>query len=605
MINEYRPDIDGLRTIAVFSVLFFHASFLPLGYLGVDIFFVISGFLITKIIWSEIQQNTFTISRFYERRIRRIIPMVVLILLCSFFIGYFFMLPDDFENLSQSIIATTFFSNNILIYLTSGYWNIANEYKPLLHTWSLGVEEQFYFVYPIILLILAKFTKKNSKAIVLLVFLILVSLLSNFIIKNPTFNFFSVTSRFWQLSLGGLITLIDIQKIKNNNKVFFNLVSNIVLAGLIGVLFIQSDIFFNKSGIVPNIIVCAFTAIIIALNSSWGLSKILRFQPIVFLGKLSFSIYLWHQLLYVLLRINTLETPSLYQYLICIGLTIILSFFSYTLVENYFRKKDNISRNKLYITLSLFTILTLALSFTVYLRAGVVKDYPELDMYANVNHSAGEQAQYNDRIYKLDKEFVTTNNHKNVLVIGNSYGRDFINMLYESKIQDTINISYIYAVNYNYAKYSDRINAADLIIVGAPTLKEDGKYVIEEDGFIKMLNEIKQKNKDKQFLFLGVKNFGKNSNVFFNKYDKNSRCKVRIDMQEGYYELNNALSVKLGDEYINLVNLIKDTNNKIPVFTNDCKLISQDCEHLTKAGAQYMGSLLLNDLSFRKKLFMP
>src|SRR5690349_7687321 len=150
---QFRKDIQGLRALAVIVVIIFHLGFLPNGYLGVDVFFVISGFLIIGIINKDFINGTYSIKDFYVRRFRRIIPLVLLTGLVALILGTYFMLPDDLENLSQSIIATNFFSNNILQLITvRNYWDIMNEYKPLMHTWSLGVEEQFYIVIPFLFL---------------------------------------------------------------------------------------------------------------------------------------------------------------------------------------------------------------------------------------------------------------------------------------------------------------------------------------------------------------------------------------------------------------------------------------------------------------------
>ena len=161
MTNKYRTDIDGLRAIAVISVILFHLKYISNGYLGVDVFFVISGYLITSIIYKEVESNSFSILKFYEKRIRRIIPLVLFTSFVAFILGLFFMLPDDLENLSQAVFASNFSVNNILMRITSSdYWAIKNDYKPLMHTWSLGIEEQFYLFYPFIFFFLKG--KKSS-----------------------------------------------------------------------------------------------------------------------------------------------------------------------------------------------------------------------------------------------------------------------------------------------------------------------------------------------------------------------------------------------------------------------------------------------------------
>lgn len=160
---NYRPEIDGLRALAILPVIFFHLGFnlFSGGFLGVDIFFVISGYLITYIIIIEIKEKRFSLVLFYERRARRILPALFLIMFLSSVVGYFLMLPDAYQNFGQSLVSTTLFSNNIFSIITSDYWDLTSEFKPLLHTWSLGVEEQYYFLIPLILLMIHNFLKKK------------------------------------------------------------------------------------------------------------------------------------------------------------------------------------------------------------------------------------------------------------------------------------------------------------------------------------------------------------------------------------------------------------------------------------------------------------
>lgn len=200
---NYRPEVDGLRAVAVTSVLLFHAGFETFsgGFVGVDIFFVISGYLITSIILGELQKGTFSLIHFYERRFRRILPALYVVILFTIVVGWFTLLPDEYKNLGQSVVATTLYTNNMLLGLTSGYWDLASQFKPLLHTWSLGVEEQYYAVVP--LLLLCVWRRKGLLGIGLL-FLIVLSLgfACYFVHLSPSWAFYLLPTRFWELALG-------------------------------------------------------------------------------------------------------------------------------------------------------------------------------------------------------------------------------------------------------------------------------------------------------------------------------------------------------------------------------------------------------------------
>jgi peptidoglycan/LPS O-acetylase OafA/YrhL len=205
----YRKDIDALRAISVIAVIFFHLGFLNNGYLGVDVFFVISGYLITSIIKDEINKGQFSFWKFYERRIRRILPALSFTVVAALIFGYYWMLPDDLENLAQSVIASNLSINNVLMLITSAdYWAVKNDYKPLMHTWSLGIEEQFYLIYPLIIFYLSKW-----KDTFLLLFLVIISVLSVslFLFYGSTAaRFYLLPYRFFELALGGIFAITNV-----------------------------------------------------------------------------------------------------------------------------------------------------------------------------------------------------------------------------------------------------------------------------------------------------------------------------------------------------------------------------------------------------------
>ena len=168
---NYRPEIDGLRAIAILPVIFYHAGIEIFngGYVGVDIFFVVSGYLITTIILKELDEGKFSIINFYERRIRRIIPALFAVMFVSIIFAYFLLLPNDIKDFSQSLVAVSTFVSNILFWRESGYFDTSSELKPLLHTWSLAVAEQFYLVFPILLITIWNFGRKKVFWLILLI----------------------------------------------------------------------------------------------------------------------------------------------------------------------------------------------------------------------------------------------------------------------------------------------------------------------------------------------------------------------------------------------------------------------------------------------------
>lgn len=204
---KYRAEIDGLRAVAVIPVILFHAGFEHFsgGFIGVDVFFVISGYLITMIILSEKEQGTFSLVNFYERRARRILPALFFVMLVSLPFAWLWLLPSDMADFSQSLMAVSFFSSNILFWKETGYWGTDNELKPLLHTWSLAVEEQYYILFPLFLMLMWRFRKRwiFGSLIVIATLSLLVSQWGAY--NRPTANFFLLPTRGWELAIGACI----------------------------------------------------------------------------------------------------------------------------------------------------------------------------------------------------------------------------------------------------------------------------------------------------------------------------------------------------------------------------------------------------------------
>lgn len=570
----YRHDIDGMRAIAVLAVFVFHCGYLPSGYLGVDIFFVISGYLITKIIYFKSLTNDFSIKEFYIRRIRRIIPLVSFFGVITLLVGVLTMLPDDLENLAQSVIATNFFSNNILQYLTTAnYWDVVNEFKPLMHTWSLGIEEQYYFFYPFIFLF---FRGKALKFILPILIILTIFSLGIYSISTDTAGiFYLIPARFFELSLGGIGAVV-FQK-----RVIVTKYRLLLLIPLIILLVVNLPSYLEIISI-PIIVILTLFLLVSTSSKKSIPTLVLENQLMIGIGKISFSLYMWHQVILAFSRYFLYQELNFKVISGIFILTIILSILTYYIIEQPFRNKSKVGVKALLISLSAVTLISSFASFYIYANAGVIKDVPELSIAKNEG-VRGMHARYNDQVSQFNKPFNPDDNYK-ILVVGNSFARDWVNVLLESEFRDVIHISYLEPTVNPIEDFKERIPQADMIFWSTLLKSEMDTEILDIIDFSKTW-------------CVGTKNFGTNNGIFYNNKGIDY-CHQRTKMEDYYYEFNEQLKNEWDDKYIDLVGLTIDENGTVPVFTPDCKFISQDCRHLTQSGAQYFAELLENQPDF-------
>ncbi len=362
---QYRKEIDGLRAIAVMPVIFFHGDLFGVtgGYIGVDIFFVISGYLITSIILEEIEGNRFSILNFYERRARRILPALSFILIFTTITAFILMPANLLKSYSQSLVSVVTFSSNVFFYLTSGYFSTASDEKPLLHTWSLAVEEQYYIFFPVLLSILWFMGKKR---IALFISLLSVAslLLSQYLSGKQAVdaNFYLIFSRAWELFAGSLLAIIGIQHFSITKS------GKDILGALGLALIIYSIFYFNKQTPFPSVytlVPVIGTVLIIAFSDrTTVIGRLLANKLFVGIGLISYSLYLWHQPLFAFLRMKTVGEPSEYMFITATVVAFILSIFSYKYIETPFRNKKNITRKQIFqfSTASISVFLLIGLS---------------------------------------------------------------------------------------------------------------------------------------------------------------------------------------------------------------------------------------------------
>lgn len=417
---KFRKDINGLRAIAVISVVLFHfnSSWLPGGFAGVDVFFVISGFLMTSIIFKKVDYNTFSLKGFYLARANRLIPALSMLCLTLAILGWFYLLPIDYLELGKNITSSVLFISNITYWLDSGYFSPDSHENWLLHTWSLSAEWQFYIIYPIIIIALKKLFNADyvKRTLVLLTIIGFVfSAIVSHLMPNP--SYFLLPTRAWEMMLGGLIALYPISLNNQNRKKL----------SLLGLTLITVSFFvISKENIWPGylaLIPTAGTALVILAN--YDSNKILNGLAFQKLGAWSYSIYLWHWPVYVFIYTSSLNENTLVL-LIGISASILLGFCSYKYVEGYNFDTNKLSKNQFFTNKPIqFSILLSILGSLVYVNDGLSMRIDDSIKEKNVDAIQAVNDWYfpNKNATVANKEVVVIDGvtDKNILFIGASH----------------------------------------------------------------------------------------------------------------------------------------------------------------------------------------
>jgi len=370
MIN-YRSEIDGLRALAIIPVILFHAGipFLSGGFIGVDVFFVISGYLITHLLLIENSTDSFSLVNFYIRRIRRLLPALFFMLLCITPFAWMWLLPTQLQEYSLSVIAAVTFLANMFFYLKTGYFSSDIDEKPLIHTWSLAVEEQFYIFFPLFLFFTWRLLKNHLTTLLILLFIVSFLLAESLSRIYPELNFYLMPTRMWELLAGSLCALYLFK-----NK---TIPSNLILSAIGLLLIIASYFLIDKTFRFPSyytIPVVLGTSLVILYSQNNLVGSLLSLRAMVAVGLVSYSAYLWHQPLFALTRVKALAEPSLALMLGLGVLSIIIGGFSWKFIEQPFRKKSNkqfIISNKITVSAAvLFSCLFIGMGAIGHLKKG-------------------------------------------------------------------------------------------------------------------------------------------------------------------------------------------------------------------------------------------
>lgn len=335
---QYLPFVDGLRAVAVLAVIFYHAGLgIGGGYVGVDVFFVISGYLITGLILKELDAGKFHITEFWERRVRRILPALAVVVAASLAAGWCLFFPQDFKELGRSVLALAAFVSNVYFYFGEGYFAPGAEVKPLLHTWSLAVEEQFYLLFPFLLLAVWRNSRRRLIPLLLILGAVSFGLSIDFSYAHPRANFYLLPSRAWELLTGGLLAALPARPAARP------WICEAASLGGLGAVF-AAVILYSSHTRFPGLsaaLPCFGTAAIIWSNGSalTGAGRLLAARPLVFIGKISYSLYLWHWPVLVYYQYWMLGPVPAVQRLLLLVLSGLLAAWSWKFVETPVRKR--------------------------------------------------------------------------------------------------------------------------------------------------------------------------------------------------------------------------------------------------------------------------
>lgn len=546
--NIYRPEIDGLRAFSILIVIIFHLNeeFLPSGFIGVDIFFVISGFLVSSIIYEKISSGYFNIFQFWLNRIRRIIPAIFFLIIIVNLIGAFVLLPNDYFDLGRSTLSQLFFLSNIYFFLKTGYFDLPIANKPLLNLWSLSIEEQYYLIAPLIIILL--FNKKFFKSFIVLIFILSFVLCIIYSQDNSLYAFFLLPFRIWEFTLGTILLYCCI-KLKNLNIYFSTIIS---LAGII--LLLISLVIISPNSFYPSyyaFLPCIATFLIILSNykNKNFFGKILSFKFFVFIGLISYSIYLWHWPIITYYKYIKIEEIHFYDYLILITLIFLVSFLAYYFFENPIRKKKILTSNYSFLSLLAFLFLFIFVTSTyVILKKGVPERYKD-EFLLTYNLSSKIQKsncefQYIDNL-KFCVKTNTKINSNTYLIWGDSHAQMLL------PIFDKLKLDYIY---YDCHPIINAYNSSEYSNLASSRCYNSNKYLI---------NYLNTNKINKIFIasfwteFLEKKEYkmqgaGQKQNLYSNFEIKSKN----IDDSKKVFK----------KEFINTINLLLDNNFKISIF---------------------------------------
>ena len=592
--GSYRPEIDGLRAIAVVAVILFHARVPGFagGFLGVDIFFVISGYLITGIICRDLAAGRFSLGYFYERRIRRILPALNITMLLCILPAWYLMLPDDLENFGQSLVATSLFANNVLLSFTTDYFGLTAEFKPLVHSWSLGVEEQYYLFVPLILWAAYRLGRRMPALTIALATLLSFAFCLYLSARSPVANFYLPWSRVWALGVGGLVALAE-PRLRAQILARPHLADALAAIGLL--LALAPLLLISEGTGMPDartLAPVAGVALLLLFARTGGVTgKLLAFRPLVGLGLISFSLYLYHQPVFAFVRIARLDEPSPWALLAFLPLIVALAYLSWRWVERPFRDRRRRFSHVL-IMVGATTIVAVGAGAAFHFTSGFHRDWPEFAV-ADPTYGPDQNRAYIEGVAPFRRtDLPDTAERSRLLVLGDSFASDFINMARENHYLDgkAVMLAAVPVCGEPSPRALANVARADLIVISYNLRPRDVPCLVTLRDRLQPLSR-------NRIAIVGPKSFGWNNNAVM-RLPADERYSYRALPLADTIAANQAAHAALGEDYVDLLAMLDNGDGRVPVFTPERKFISQDRWHVTQPGAAYVGAILLRHPAF-------
>jgi peptidoglycan/LPS O-acetylase OafA/YrhL len=611
---KYRPEIDGLRALAVVPVILFHAEFdlFSGGFVGVDIFFVISGYLITTIILEDIELKKFNIINFYERRARRILPPLFFIVLVTLVFSVIFLPPHALKNVGQSVFSISLFLSNFFFYIETDYFANTSKLAPLLHTWSLSIEEQFYILFPFVLLLIKSFSQ-FIKFVIILVILIFSLIASEWLVKiDSQFSFFMPFTRFWEIMTGSLLA-ISRGSWGRINSVFVK--ETLSLVGFVIILF--CIFFYNKQTIFPGYnaippVLGTALLIMFAIKDSF-ISRLLAGKLLVSTGLISYSLYLSHHVVFALSRNVGVPIDGYGIKINLIIISVVIAIISYFLIEKPLRFLT-LSSMKYLIFCGLFSVLLATLGYHLHKTNGL-KEFKLSNLESNIATKIIDvETELKERELvkvkllssSLDK-FTSDPKVKKVLILGDSKSEDLYVSLIRTYSGDKYQFRRMKLDNSKMqnpsGKFNNNLELEKIVdsqlfldsneIILAVTWKANHNSNVVE--FVKYLV-----SQEKKVSIVSTANFNDLASLSYivakrkiSKSDLNSFMfdNIRMDWRKQYFSLRTAIkNLSLEVKFLDKLEAFCNLKQKSCNLKNHKGWYMLDSGHLTISGFDHFGN---------------